>query len=187
MSDDIIIYAGDQGEAYRMATDEIGGKHHQRVKVGVGPDNQSDDLVGESTLADGAAAASVGLLANSRGLLFNPVTSTWDRARGARTDQGGLTVGVAAVSPQVRHSDGQFRAVEAGNADGQNVAYIPSSGAYIFNGVGWDRLKYAAAVDGTTGTGIAASGVIGYDHSGFWRLARMASQDGHSPVHMLGA
>ena len=176
MADDIDIFAGSVGQQYIIAADEVAGKKYQRVKIAVGADGTVNDLVGDNAASDGVASSHVGAIANSRGYLYNG--ATWDRARVAPTNQNGIGV-VQAAALMVRDTDGLFRAVEAGNADNQNKAYIPSSGGYVFNGTSWDRIRSGNADDIATGIPANAQYIFNAG-TGTWKRAPTGMNDGTS-------
>jgi hypothetical protein len=89
MADNVPVTAG---SGVSIAADDIGGVHHQRVKIGVGADGASSD----AQPADADAKAATGLLSVGNMVIGNG--GTWNRQRdvGAPTDAAAST-GITAV------------------------------------------------------------------------------------------
>lgn len=67
MTDGVTVYSGNQGVALPVASDDIGGYQHQRVKVSLGPDGSATDM---------QASVSAPLFVRSDGVVSAQLTHT---------------------------------------------------------------------------------------------------------------
>jgi hypothetical protein len=56
-------------------------------------------------------------------------------------------------------------------SDASNIPGGLIVGPWIYNGTNWDRLRSATSATGTTGTGLAGAGILGFDGTNYRRVA----------------
>jgi hypothetical protein len=98
-------------------------------------------------------------LVGAGNMVFNG--ATWDRLRSASTATGGTvtTTGVLGTAGLLWSGSGFQPMTNAlSTGDGNNGGWHAAVAAGIFNGASYDRLRSAAAVAGTTGTGLLGVG-----------------------------
>jgi hypothetical protein len=109
MADNVAVTAG---SGVSIASDDIGGVQHQRVKLGIGADGTAVDA--QPADADGKAATA---LLSSGGMVYNG--STWDRARSVAGDTVAST-GLHGVVPALWNGATFDR--QRGNTEGTLLA-----------------------------------------------------------------
>jgi hypothetical protein len=86
MADNVNVNPGNAVDAVPVATDEIGGKHYQRIKIGVGADGSAADLdYGQETKA---GSLPVVLASDQDDLTIKPTAITMTDRSGAITTGG---------------------------------------------------------------------------------------------------
>lgn len=85
--------------------------------------------------------------------------TTWDRLRSSTAN--GLAVDVTRVSGTVTVDTELAAAAALADAYANPTVPIVGAGGLVFNGTTWDRAREVANAQDTTGTGIAAAGILG--------------------------
>lgn len=124
------------GSGESIASDDIGGVKHQRVKLEIGADGAAVDV--QPPDADAQASASI---LPAGGLLWNPDALTWARARSASTAGNSRTDGIVAVVPHVRNATSLFLPVNnpATLGDGGDGTRVEGAVPFLYNGATYDR------------------------------------------------
>jgi hypothetical protein len=177
MADDIILNAGSGGST--VATDDIGGKHHQRVKLSVGADGAASDAVPVSNGMDvtGAAVQAVGIVGQFDDSATGAVTEDQFAPVRISTRRALLVEGVASgtavpVSGTVTANAGSgTQAVSLASVPSHDVTNAGTFAVQAVGNVAHDAVDSGAPVKvGGKASAAAPTSVAGADRVDAWFL-----------------
>lgn len=146
MADNVAITAG---SGTSVATDDIGGVHHQRVKLGLGADGTAVDAVAGAG-AVGTGVQRVTLASDDPAVTSLAVLDDWDESDRAKTNiivgQAGVDGGSGAVTAKTQR-------VTSGALEYETVAASQTDQVLGATGAAGDYLSHIIIQPATTGAG----------------------------------